>query len=144
MRRLLEGGVYILFRSKLVWPLHFMAANILKVVRSYRICAMQNVSRIFSNHLQFGTIKQAYVKIWFREKRKLYGVDSLTTLKTWMFQDNENTRKMNCLYKLSVYKAELINLLVPLQLSNEIYKDYDYYSCSEIHGYFNCQQAISL
>ena len=40
------------------------------------------------------------------------------------------------------YHAKLINLHVPL--SNSIYKDYEYYSFSEMHGYFNCLQAISL
>ena len=45
---------------------------------------------------------------------------------------------------LGVPKIELINLVVPLQLLNSIYKDYEYLSFSELDGYFNCLQAISL
>ena len=44
-------------------------------------------------------------------KRKIHGVDSFTALKTWIFQDHQNIRKMNCWYELSVYQVELINFL---------------------------------
>ena len=73
---------------------------------------------------------------FFQRKRKIYGVDSLTALKTWIFQDHQNIRKMNCWHKLSVHHIELINLLVPLQLSNSIYRDYNLFSFPEIHGHF--------
>ena len=43
-----------------------------------------------------------------------------------------------------MYQIKLINLLVPLSLSNSTYKEYEYYSFSEIHGYLNCLEAISL
>ena len=47
-------------------------------------------------------------------------------------------------FKTEESQGESINLLVSLQLSVRIYKDYKNDSFSEIHGYFNCLQAISL
>ena len=75
-----------------------MTVNILKTERSYHICAMQKALRIFSSNLQFGTLKQGYLKIFrfdFEKKRKIYGADSLTDLETWIFQDYQNIRKIN-------------------------------------------------
>ena len=43
----------------------------------------------------------------------IYSVNSFTALKTWIFQDHQNIRKMNRRFKLSVYQVQLINLLVP-------------------------------
>ena len=70
-----------------------MTVSILKIEWSHQVCAMQEVSRIFSTKLQFGTPKQTYLKIDFEKKRKIYGVDSLEALKTWIFQDHQNIRK---------------------------------------------------
>ena len=59
--------------------MYFATVKIPKVEKSYQICAMQKVSMIFSNNLQFGTLKLIYLQICFC-KKKIHGVDSPTAL----------------------------------------------------------------
>ena len=40
-----------------------MTSAFYEIEWSHQVCAMQKVSRIFSSELQFGTLKQTYLKI---------------------------------------------------------------------------------
>ena len=53
-----------------VWPLNFKDFHCLKMQRSYQLWPEQNIWRIFSTNLQFGTFKVIYLEIWFQEKEK--------------------------------------------------------------------------
>ena len=39
-------------------PAFYNSADIVKIERSYQMCAMQKATRIFSTKLQFGTVKR--------------------------------------------------------------------------------------
>ena len=74
-----------------------------------------DLSKIYEGYFQL-IYNLVHLRQYIKEfdlprKRRIYGVDSLTALKTWMLQDHQNIRKMN---KLSVYQVEFINYLVPL------------------------------
>ena len=58
----------------------FCDSERLKIEKSYQICAMQNVSRIFSTDLQFGILKLQYLKmrkknLWSRFSKSSLNLD---------------------------------------------------------------------
>ena len=60
-----------------------MTVNILKIEWSHQVCAMQNVSRIFSTKLQFGTLKQTYLRVDFDRKENLWREFSHSSLNVY-------------------------------------------------------------
>ena len=67
-----------------------MTVNILKIEWSHQVCAMQKYQGYFQLRCNL------VLRFDFEKKTKIYDVDSLTALKTWISQEYQNIKKISC------------------------------------------------